>query len=64
MAKGLFTNMEEIRFYHAFVNGNIETSKADTSFMDSRKMRQNNRRVAQNVKRLNQTKVKSHLRTR
>ena len=51
MTKGLFTSLEEIRFQYAFVNGHVAPVKA--SSMTQREIRQDNRRVAQNVKRLN-----------
>ena len=64
MAKGLFTSMEEIRFYYAYVNGNIESSKGNAQFWDNRDIRLSNRRIAQNVKRLNQMSAKAHVRMR
>ena len=51
MTKGLFTSLEEIRFQYAFVNGHVAPDKA--SSMTQREIRQDNRRIAQNVKRLN-----------
>lgn len=60
MTKGLFTSTEEIRFYETFVNGKIKVYKENIPSLNNREIRLNNRRVAQNVKRLNQMSVKSH----
>ena len=64
MTKGLFTSTEEIRFYETFVNGRIEVYKENIPSLNNRAIRLNNRRIAQNVKRLNQISVKSRARMR
>lgn len=64
MTKGLFTSTEEIRFYETFVNGKIKVYKENIPPLNNREIRLNNRRVAQNVKRLNQMSVKSHAHVR
>lgn len=63
MRKGLFTSMEEIRFQDVFVNGHIDLSLSNSS-KNWHNIRQDNRRIAQNVKRLNQKTTQIHLRTR
>ena len=63
MKKGLFTSMEEIRFQYAFVNGHIDPIAKNPS-KNWHDVRQDNRRIAQNVKRLNQKTTQVFLRTR
>ena len=63
MRKGLFTSMEEIRFQYTFVNGHIDPVAKNPS-RNRNDIRQDNRRIAQNVKRLNQKTTQLHLRTR
>ncbi len=53
MTKGLFTNSEEIRFQHVYVQGNIDPVKKGPT-KDLKKTRQNGRCLAQNMKKMNQ----------
>ena len=53
--KPLFTSLEEIKFQNAFVNGHIDPVK--DSLMARRDIRQDNRLIAQNLKRINHGKV-------
>ncbi len=52
MTKGLFTSIEEIRFHNAFIKGHIAPVKNSSMVLSN--VRQDNRRVAQNLKRINQ----------
>lgn len=63
MTKGLFTSTEEIRFHDVYVMGHIE-SVAKSNSKNQREIRQDNRRIAQNLKRLNQTRKQSFIRGR
>ena len=61
MTKGLFTSTEEI-YYEAIVKGHISPIK--NSPLSGREIRQENRCVSQNVKRLNLNKRQIHIRAR
>ena len=56
MTKGLFTSTEEIKFQNAFVSGHIEPTK--NSLPMRRDIHQDNRLVAQNIKRINQGRIR------
>ena len=62
MTKGLFTNSEEIRFQHVYVQGNSDPVKGPTK--DLKKTRQNGRCLAQNMKKMNQQAMQSRMRIR
>ena len=62
MTKGLFTSTEEIVFQNFYVNGWGDPVKV--SFQNRCEIRQENKRIAQNVKRLNQKVTPFYIRTR
>jgi hypothetical protein len=62
MTKGLFTNSEEIRFQHVYVQGNIDPVKGPK--MDLSQVRQNGRCLAQNMKKQNQCAIQNRMRMR
>jgi len=61
--KPLFTSFEEIKF-QALMRGEIDTSPVEHLKTTPREMQQNNKRVAQNIKRINQGQIQAVWRER
>ena len=63
MTQGLFTSMEEIKLY-SLMRGKVDTSRVKGFKITRREIEQDNKRIAQNVKRINQRQVQSVWRER
>ena len=61
--KPLFTSMEEIKLY-SLMRGKVDTSRVKGFKITRREIEQDNKRIAQNVKRINQRQVQAVWRER